>query len=49
MKVADIAQFVISKNAGEVFEFNVYHLCRVDDPCALFPSPRSKSSAGVSS
>lgn len=23
--------------AGEVFEFNVYHLCVVDDPCELFP------------
>ena len=22
---------------GEVFEFNVYHLCVVDDPCELFP------------
>ena len=22
---------------GEVFEFNVYHLCEVDDPCELFP------------
>jgi hypothetical protein len=22
---------------GEVFEFNVYHLCVVEDPCELFP------------
>ncbi len=22
---------------GEVYEFNVYHLCEVDDPCELFP------------
>jgi hypothetical protein len=22
---------------GDVFEFNVYHLCAVDDPCELFP------------
>lgn len=22
---------------GDVFEFNVYHLCVVDDPCELFP------------
>ena len=47
MKIAVLAQFVTSKNAGpfspsdipvsEVYEFNVYHLCEVDNPCELFP------------
>jgi hypothetical protein len=23
--------------AGEVYEFNIYHLMEVDDPVALFP------------